>query len=250
MKLPLMITDANGDILYTDHTVKVGGALRLFTSAAAKSGKRGIIYWGGKSVYTKEITLNGERLRFFTDSQNLCEMLGIEESVLDNEMFDMPKTFKNRVPISLKTLVRIFSEAYSEKLFSEGVHISVRGLLIDQTVNVSPYAFVLCLAIIVRLTAGSGDAVTLTLANENGRVSIYADSTSGEPVKTKATKVLETMLYEASAAAGFRVEERVRNSKRTFSLSLEPLDISTLGLKVPALDRLKRIAEIYVEMFL
>ncbi len=245
-----MITDADGDILYTDRSIKVGGALRLFASAAAKSSKRGIVYYNGRSVYTKEIALNGERLRFFTDSQNLCEILGIEESVLGNEMFEIPKSFKNRAPISLKSLVRLFADAYSDALFSEGIHMSVSGLLVDQTVNVSPSALALCLAIMVRLTADDGSTVTLTLANEYGRVSIYADSTSGAPVKTKATKVLETMLYEASAAAGFKVEESVRNSKRTFSIALEPLDISMLGFKAPSLDRLKTFVKIYVEMFL
>lgn len=245
-----MITDVKGSILYVDRSVTISGALRLFASAAAKEGKRGIVYFNGKSLYTKEIILGGERLRFFTDTQNVCEVFGIKESVLACEMFEIPKTFKNRIPISLKTFVRLFCDTYSEGLFSEGIHMSVQKIAVDQTVNVSPNALALCLALMVRLAAGSGRAVTLSLANEYGRVSIYIDCDSGTPVKNKANRVLETLLYEVSTAAGFKVEESLKNAKRTFSISLEPLDISLLGFKAPSHDKLKKIVKLYIEMFL
>ena len=245
-----MITDANGNILYTDRSVKISGALHLFASAAAKSNKNGLVYYKGKSVYTKEIILGGKRLRFFMDSQNLCKYLGIEANVLDGEMFDIPKAFKNRVPVSLQSLVHIFTDAYSKELFNEGVRMSVRHLAAAQTVNVSPNAFAICLAIMVRLCANEASEVTLTFANECGRVSIYADSVGGVALDKAAKEVLQTMLYEISAAAGFTASENVHAVKRTFSLELEPLDIATLGFKAPSLDKYEQLVKLYIEMFL
>lgn len=250
MQLPLMITDANGNILYACRSVKVGSALQLFASAAAKSNKNGIIYYEGKAIYTKESIISGKRLRFFMDGQKICECFGIEVEVLGDALFDMPNEFKNRVTVSLKSLVKVFCDTYSKMLFDDGVRMSVRGLISDQTVSVSPNGFAMSLAIMVRLCASSANVVTLTFANECGRVSIYADGTGGTPLDTKAKEVLQAMLYEASAAAGFVATETVHGGKRTFSLELSPLDISLLGFKAPLLDKYKRIVEVYLKMFL
>jgi len=250
VKLPLMISDSSGNILYSDRSITVSSALRLFASSAAKSNKNGILYWQGKAVYTKEVVLCGEKFRFFMDSERICECLGIEASMLGNDLFDLPKTFKNRITVPLKSLVLLFADAFSKELYDAGIRLSVRGILSEQTVNVSPSAFAMCLALMTRLCANNASAVTLTFANECGRISIYADSTGGAPIETKAKEVLQMLLYEIGAQAGFAVDKTVRAGKASFTLSLEPLDISLIGLKVPSLDRYAKIFELYIKFFL
>ncbi len=248
--LPLIITDSDGELLYVCRTVKLNSALRLFTHAAAKNKKDGIVYLDGKAFYTKETTAGGKRLRFFMDSDKLCNCFGISENRLGDGLFDIPSTFKNRVPVSLKSLVRLFAMTYSEKLFDEGVRVSAHNIAADITVNVSPNAFALCLAIMVKLCANEASSVKLSFTNECGRISIYADSTGGKPLKSEAKETLSALLYEVAYASGFAIEESVRNQNRSISLSLEPLDISLLGLKTASVEIYKKSMELYIEMFL
>ena len=250
MSLPLMITDESGSVLYTDRSVKISGALHLFASAAAKNDKKRIVYYKGKSIFVKEVSLGGKRFLFFMDTKNLCDCLGMKIDVSNDTLFELPKAFGEKKPFSLNGLVQIFATLYSKELFENGVRMSVHSACNEQVVNVSPAAFALCLALMVRLLASEGAVVKLSLATECARPIIYADSTGGSPLDKTATELLKTLLYEIAATAEFAVEERIQNGKHSFSLSLLPLDISLLGLKVATFDTYKKFVKLYIKMFL
>lgn len=250
MKIPLIVTNVNGDLLYASRSVKVSGVLRIWLSANAKSLDSGIVYYEGAAIYTKQILLGGKRYRVFIDCDSaFC--VGETIDRLKDGLFEV-SAYKSsrRVNMSLGALLNMFVSTYLEELSESGARISVRRIASDVNVHVSPNVFAFCLSLMVRLCANAANVVNLSFANECGRVVIFVDTVGGEPLENEPHELLRVLLHEVSAAVGFKVDEMKRGDVYRIALSLTPLDVSLLGLKTELVSKYKKAFESYIAMFL
>ncbi|MBQ4150241.1 MAG: hypothetical protein IJC81_00365 [Clostridia bacterium] len=251
MNMPLIITDAEGNLLYASRGVTVSGALRLWLGTAAKCYKDPVVYMDSNPIVVRSVLLAGKKYYFFVEKQKLVNCFGIDESRIGDKFFDsFDGKWGNRVFVSLKMLVNTFSRAYSEDLFDAGVRVSQRLLAKDVFVNVSPTAFVLCLALMTRLCAESGCEVRLSCVNDDGRAVVYADCVRGTPIKTPEREVLRVLLYEVAASAGFKIEGRLAAGKWSYKIETSPVDIGLYGFKADSLERFENVFKAYISMFL
>lgn len=250
MKIPLIITDSSGNLLYASRSVSVSGALRLWLIASSKNADSGIVYFSNNALLTKTFVLGGKKYRMFIDCDSVS-CLGENIDRTKEGLFEVSAyASTKRADFSLNMLVKLFAENYMKTLFDSGARISVHRLLSDVSVNISPPAFALCLSLMVRLCGEGANVINLDFVKECGRVVIYADAVGGHPLKKEPYELIRTLLYEVSAVSGFAVCEETKNGKRSVSLSLTPLDVSLLGLKTDAINKLQKSFEAYIAMFL
>ncbi|MBQ4556245.1 MAG: hypothetical protein IJA60_01175 [Clostridia bacterium] len=243
----LIILDGEGNLLYSSHEIDLKHIINAWLDIIANDKNCDRVLCGRNAFLVKNVLLTGKRYIFLMDSKMLYEQFGNRISDAANRMFDIEH--EEKTECSLKALTLLFINTYRSVLEKEGVRIEVRRLVSDTYVSVPPKMFALALALMVRLTASESRAVKLSFVNECGRVIIFSDATGGEPCEGVAREFLRALLYEVSAAAGFAVEELVYRGKRSFSLSLSPLDISLLGFKRELPGVLEKYFACYIKMF-
>lgn len=112
-------------------------------------------------------------------------------------------------------------------------------------VNAPPNAYALCLALLIRLAAVGGNAVTVSFVYTGGNVHIFADAKGGKPCPAGEAAFLRVLLAEVSAAAGFAMEE----TPQGITLSLCPLDVALLGFKADIDTHYRPSIRLFVEFF-
>ena len=108
-----------------------------------------------------------------------------------------------------------------------------------------PNAYALCLALLIRLAAVGGNAVTVSFVYTGGNVQIFADAKGGKPCPAGEAAFLRVLLAEVSAAAGFAMEE----TPQGITLSLCPLDVALLGFKADIDTHYRPGIRLFVEFF-
>lgn len=249
MEMPLIISDADGRLIYKSRSVMRSGFLSAWKGAVSRFSRSGVVFANGKSYYVKELSLCGKKYFFFFDYEKISRH-GMSDDGFVNRVLDFDGMAKNKCDITLRALADMFSREFLPSLYADGVRLSLSEFAQNLTVHVSPDAFVLAAALMVRLTSTHGRAVKLSFAEECGRVVVFCDACGKENVPLEAREVFEVMLYEVAASAGFTVERTVTGGRESFSLSLTPLDISQLGLKIPEESVTQRLCKCYLEMFL
>lgn len=246
----LLITDADGTLLFRSREATVNHAVCAALAAAAKAQKRGLISVGNRRTYVKEVPLQGRRHLFFLDFDRLCTRFGTAADRAAEGLFDVSTiAAQPRRTVSLRVLCRLFAEGYGEILRDAGVHPSLRVPVGDLNVSVPPNAFTLCLALLLRLGAGADGGVQVRFVRECGRVTVFADGEGKSPLSAGEREVLTMLLYEVSGAVGFAAEMRQSGCGCSLSLALDPLDISLLGFKTDVLARYKNTMLYYISLF-
>lgn len=246
----LLITDAAGTLLFRCREATVNHSVHAALTAAAKENKRGLISIGNRRAYVKEVSLQGKRHLFFLDFDRLCTRFGAAADRAAEGLFDVSAfAAQARKTVSLQVLCRLFADGYAETLEREGVRPHLRVPAADIAVQVSPSAFALCLALLVRLAAGADGNVQVHFVRECGRVTVFADGMGASPLSAGEREVLTMLLHEVSAAAGFAPEMQTKDAACTLSLELNPLDISLLGFKSEQLTRYKNTMLYYISLF-
>ena len=250
MEMPLIISDADGRVLYKSRSVKTNGFLRAWERIMVKANKSGLVVFAGKSYFVKEVSLGGRSYLFFMDYSKMSVQLGTDAKSVADELFDLERIPCDKRTISLKSLVRLFSDAFACELSAEGIRVSVHELAENVMVNASPRAFVLSIALMARLSAASGRTVRLSFTSECGRITVFCDGDGSESISQQACEVLELLLYEVAASAGFSAERIFVGRGVRYCLNLAPLDIALLGFKIPKDKRNEQLSACYVSMFL
>ena len=250
IKLPLLITDADGRILYKSRAVNTAGFLPIVEKALAKGKQSGLVICNGKSCYMSRVSLSGKDYIFFTDCEKISESFEEYSMELSNELFDLGVIASDKRKITLEMLTRIFADACRMALLDEGVRITVHKMARDIPVCVSPRAFVLALALMARLACAEGDIVDFSTVYEYGRVTVECNSIGGKSRKPLSKEMFEILLYEASVNGGFEVERVVSNGKINYVLRLVPADAAFIGLKAPVSEKESYIYAAYISMFL
>ena len=225
---PLLIAAENGDVLFYSGVRRRDACFAAIRTACAAQ-PRGILKIGDTRAYAKPVTLGGRTYYFFMDFDRLCACYGVEAAPRAAEgLFDV-STFSKAyaAPRTLGALTRLFADCYADALEDAGVRFYTRDLPRDVVVNVPPNAYALCLALLIRLAAVGGNAVTVSFVYTGGNVHIFADAKGGKPCPAGEAAFLRVLLAEVSAAAGFAMEE----TPQGITLSLCPLDGALLGCK-------------------
>ncbi len=250
MTLPLIISDADGRLLYKNRAVSTAGFLHAWNKLDAKTHREGIVFSGKFIFYVKKVSLRGKKYLFFMDYSKIGEKPYKLNDADYNGLFDFSTIAKEKREIPLSTLVGLFASSYMPELYNDGIRVVIHEIAVDTVVEVPCDAFVLALSLLARLSAEDGRVVKFSFVNDRGRVTVICDGEGSEKVFAEARTLLEVMLYEVSAAAGFSVSEIVRGGRKNYWLELSPIDISLLGLKVEPDDRVARISKVYAAMFL
>lgn len=246
----LLITDAAGTLLFHSREATVNQSVRAALAAAAREEKRGLISIGSRRTYVKEVPLHGKRHLFFLDFDRLCTRFGTAADRAAEGLFDVSAfAAQTRKTVSLQVLCRLFADGYAEALQGEGVYPRLHLPAADLSVHVPPTAFVLCLALLVRLAAGSDGSAQVHFVRECGRVTVFADGEGISPLSAGEREVLTLLLYEVSAAAGFAPEMQEKGDRCTLSLELNPFDIALLGFKTEQFSRCKNTMLYYISLF-
>ena len=250
MELPLIISDADGRLLYKSRSVKTDGFLSVWKKLNAKASREGLVFSGDKAFYVKRVSLCGKKYLFYLDYAKMGkEPFGFANTDT-NSLFDLTALSTAKKKMSLSALAQFFANASMPELYSDGIRTVIHPIAQDFAVEVSPEAFVLSLSIMARLAANDGRVVKFSCVNECGRVTVFCDGEGSENVPLESRELLEIMLYEVAAAAGFAIVKTASGGKTHYSVELSPLDISLLGLKVEPDDRASRVAMAYAAMFL
>ena len=168
-------------------------------------------------------------------------MRGAAEGLFDVSTFS--KAYA--APRTLGALTRLFADCYADALEDAGVRFYTRDLPRAVVVNVPPNAYALCLALLIRLAAVGGNAVTVSFVYTGGNVHIFADAKGGKPCPAGEAAFLRVLLAEVSAAAGFAMEE----TPQGITLSLCPLDVALLGFKADIDTHYRPGIRLFVEFF-
>lgn len=243
---PLLIAAENGDVLFYSGVRRRDARFTAIRTACA-SHPRGILKIGDTRAYAKPVVLGGRTYYFFMDFDRLCACCGVEAAPRAAEgLFDVSTFSKaNAAPRTLGVLTRLFEDCYTEVLQGAGVQFYTRNLPRDVVVNVPPNAYALCLALLIRLAAVGGNAITVSFVPTDGNVHIFADATGGEPCPAGEAALMRVLLAEVSAAAGFAAEE----TPQGMALSLCPLDVALLGFKTDTDARYCPGIRAFVEFF-
>lgn len=224
---PLLIAAENGDLLFYSGVRRRDACFAAIRTACAAQ-PRGILKIGDTRAYAKPVALGGRTYYFFMDFDRLCACYGVEAA-----------------PRTLGALTRLFADCYADALEDAGVRFYTRDLPRDVVVNVPPNAYALCLALLIRLAAVGGNAVTVSFVYTGGNVHIFADAKGGKPCPAGEAAFLRVLLAEVSAAAGFAMEE----TPQGITLSLCPLDVALLGFKADIDTHYRPGIRLFVEFF-
>ena len=242
---PLLIAAENGDLLFYSGVRRRDACFAAIRTACAAQ-PRGILKIGDTRAYAKPVALGGRTYYFFMDFDRLCACYGVEAAPRAAEgLFDV-STFSKAyaAPRTLGALTRLFADCYADALEDAGVRFYTRDLPRDVVVNVPPNAYALCLALLIRLAAVGGNAVTVSFVYTGGNVHIFADAKGGKPCPAGEAAFLR-VLAEVSAAAGFAMEE----APQGITLSLCPLDVALLGFKADIDTHYRPSIRLFVEFF-
>ena len=245
-----MITDEAGTLLFRSREMPLSPSVRAALTAAAKEEKRGLISIGNRRTYVKEVSLQGRRHLFFLDFENLCTRFGTAADRAAAGLFDVSAFAQQaKKVVSLQVLCRLFLDCYAEALQKEGVRPDLCIPEKDLYVQIAPNAFVLCLALLIRLSAGEDGRAKIRFVRQCGRVQVFADGKGASTLSPGEREVLTMLLYEVSAAAGFAVDMQQRANGCFLSLALNPLDISLLGFKTEPFALYKNTMVCYIALF-
>lgn len=243
---PLIITDANGNILFSQKSITKNTAVKAYIKTVTSEKSRGLVTVGNLRFFVKKILLTGKEYYFFMDFDTMFTCFGEKSAFAGENLFEVESIKKeSQKECSLAGLLNIFISLHSASLLESGIRIEARNLDSNTLINVRPAAFTLCLSLMCRLCAQSAHVVRLGYAKDHGEVKVFVDAVGGEPVNNKASEVLRVLLYEIANAAGHKVEERMINGKRAFILDTHPLDIALLGFKATDFNSYKNIFNYY-----
>lgn len=174
---PLLIAAENGDLLFYSGVRRRDACFAAIRTACAAQ-PRGILKIGGTRAYAKPVALGGRTYYFFMDFDRLCACYGVEAAPRAAEgLFDVSTFSKaHAAPRTLGALTRLFADCYAEVLEDAGVRFCTRELPGNVVVNAPPNAYALCLALLIRLAAVGGNAVTVSFVYTGGNVHIFADA--------------------------------------------------------------------------
>ena len=244
--MPLLITDDSGNLLYKSRAFGLDAA--AFAAFIAKE-ELGLVQSGKLRMYVREVTLGGKRYRFYLDFDRLTECYGVSAArTAADGLFDMEALASApKVSVTLKTLAHWFAESYGENLRGAGIWLEVHRMARPESVDVSPNAALLCIALAVRLCACRGDTVRLSAVRDGGRITLYADTDLTKKAETPG--ILLPLLYETASAVGMSVAEEERGGRYICSICLAPPDIGMHGFKVPLSPNYKKNAAFFAECF-
>ena len=249
MNFPVIISDIDGRIVYKSRSVNSEGFLTLFDKIKGRGNQSGLVVLFGNTYYYKHISLCGRKYIIVSSYKNFDFARCRTDNVLD-EVFDIKTMSQERVCTTLENLSEVFAKTYVAELFKEGVRVVIHKIVKSVVIDVPPKLFVLSLALMAKLLSCDTGSVRFSFANECGRVTVYVDSDKDRRSRRKEDEVLEFMLYEAAAKAGFELEKTENGVASGYSLSLSPLDVSLLGLKVPNTAYLEEVCKFYAAIFL
>ena len=118
MEMPLIITDADGRLLYKSRSVDTGGFLSAWKNSVGRFHRDRTVFACGRAYRKKEVSLGGKRYFFFFDYEELGKRFDTAAKDIADALFDIDKTAGDKRDVKIINLVDLFVDRFSKSIYS------------------------------------------------------------------------------------------------------------------------------------